>query len=333
MLRLGIVGCGRVTTMFHLNAIDSLEQIKVVSVSDLSEDRMTAVKNSCGAEHAYEDYSELLKSPDVDAVVINTPPRFHERMVLEAIEAGKHVLCEKPLAQTVEGCLRIREAQKSVGVVVLPAHNYAFTPSLLKMEEIFNEGGIGEVRRAETEFENNLRLYRSRTNFRVNEGRGVVEDVLPHVISVTSPFTGNPVDYEHLTWWCKSYKVCDNLKATLITGEDIKVDCKMSWTTLIPRFSLNVYGTEGTISTDLMISPYTVTLEKGGEKSTSKEKGLSWYLDLVRFKHPSFQREYMHFKEVIDGNAKPRITIDDEIAIITMIEKISKKLENGETTV
>lgn len=333
MLRLGIIGCGRVTTMFHLNAIDSLDQVKVVSVSDLSEDRMKSVKNLCGAEYSYEDYSELLQSSDVDAVVINTPPRFHEPMVLEAIDAGKHVLCEKPLAQTVEGCLRIKEAQKSAGVVVLPAHNYAFTPSLMKMEEMFNRGEIGEIKRAEVEFENNLRLYRSRTNFRVNEGRGIVEDVLPHIISVTSPFTGNPIDYEHLTWWCKSYKVCDNLQATLITGEDIKVNCKMSWTTLIPKFSLNLYGSEGKLSTDLMISPYTVNLEKNREKLTSKEKGLSWYLDLVRFKHPSFQREYMHFKEVIDGKTMPRITIDDEIAIIMMIEKVSKKLEKGELNI
>jgi predicted dehydrogenase len=332
MIHLGIIGCGRVTTMFHLNAIESLEDFNVVSVSDVDEPRMSRVKNSCGADNAYINYKELFRSPEVDAVVINTPPRFHEKMVLEALESGKHVLCEKPLAQTVEGCIRIKNVQRSKGLVVLPAHNYAFTPSLIKMEDMYNSGEIGEIKKVEAYFENNLKLYRSRTNFRVNEGKGVVEDVLPHIMSVTSPFTGNPVDYEHLTWWCKSYDVCDNLRATLITESDLKVNCSMSWTTIIPRFSLNIYGSEANIKTDLMISPYTITVDKEGVKNSYKEKGLSWYLDLVRFKHPSFQGEYNHFKRLIEGQTTPRITIDDEIAIIRMVEKVSKKLEGGEVS-
>ncbi|MFH0850441.1 MAG: Gfo/Idh/MocA family oxidoreductase, partial [Candidatus Bathyarchaeota archaeon] len=133
MLRLGIIGCGRVTTMFRLKAIDEVEEVTVEAVSDVSEDRIRDVLGSCASAKAYTHYTDLLGDPDVDAVAINTPPRFHEEMVLSALSHGKHVLCEKPLAQTVEGCRRIGEAQRESGLQVLPAHNYAFSPSVVRM--------------------------------------------------------------------------------------------------------------------------------------------------------------------------------------------------------
>jgi predicted dehydrogenase len=313
--------------MFHLNAIDASEGIRVEAVSDINDSRMRNVKTACGANEVYCDYKDLLNSPDVDAVVINTPPSFHEQMVIESLEARKHILCEKPLSQTVEGCLRIKKAQNRTGLTVLPAHNYAFTPSLMRMRDFVNNGEVGEVKKVTADFENNLKLYGSKTDFRVNEGRGVVEDVLPHIFSVTSPFAGNLVDYKRLDWWCKSYKVCDNLAATFVTDMDLDVECNMSWTTIIPKFKLQIYGSEANVMTDLMISPYTVKIEKNGEKQTFKERGLGWYLDLARFRHPSFQMQYMHFKDLVEGTTEPWITVDNEIAIIRVIEKVSKKLE------
>ena len=99
---------------------------------------LAEVKGATGVGHACEDYHELLARSDVEAVAINTPPRFHEEMTLEALKAGKHVLCEKPLAQTVEGCERIKKAKGNL--IVLPAHNYVYTPALYRMEEIDKAG-------------------------------------------------------------------------------------------------------------------------------------------------------------------------------------------------
>src|SRR5512136_1077205 len=106
MLRLGIIGCGRVTTMFHLKAIEGSGVVELVSISDKGNKQLAEVRDITGVTHTCEDYHDLLAKPDIEAVAINAPPRFHEEMTLEAIKAGKHVLCEKPLAQTVEGCER-----------------------------------------------------------------------------------------------------------------------------------------------------------------------------------------------------------------------------------
>ena len=97
MLRLGIIGCGRVTTMFHLKAIEASGVVELVSISDMSGEQLAEVKSATGVSHACGDYMEMLARADVEAVAINTPPRFHEEMTLQSLGAGKHVLCEKPL--------------------------------------------------------------------------------------------------------------------------------------------------------------------------------------------------------------------------------------------
>ena len=327
MLRLGIIGCGRVTTMFHLNAVEEVEEVTVTAVSDVSEDRIRDVKGRCTSAKAYTSYTELLGDPDVDAVAINTPPRFHEEMVLESLSYGKHVLCEKPLAQTVEGCRRIGEAQRRTGLQVLPAHNYVFTPSVLRMAELVKGGAVGKVQRVRVYFENNLRIYRSQTDFRTHQENGLVEDVLPHVLSVSAPMAGRAREVRDLSWWCRQYKVCDNIKATLDAEGGAEIDCSMSWTRLVPRFKVEVEGTQGRLETDLMISPYSVTVEKGGRRETIKERGLDWYLDLVRFKHPSFQGQYRHFVGLVAGTEEPLITVEDEAAMLEIMERVSGLLK------
>jgi len=329
MLRLGIIGCGRVTTMFHLNAIKEVEGVKVTAVSDVSEERVRDVQGSCAQAKTYTDYMELLDDRDVDAVAINTPPRFHEEMALESLGHGKHVLCEKPLAQTVEGCNRIGEAQRRTGLHVLPAHNYAFTPSILRMVELVKGGAVGEVQRMRVYFENNLRVYRSQTDFRTHQENGLVEDVFPHVLSVSAPLAGPVKDVRDLSWWCKQYDVCDNIRATLDAVKGAEIECSLSWTRLVPRFRVEVEGSEGRLETDLMVGPYSVTLEKSGHKETFNERGLDWYLDLVRFKHPSFQGQYRHFAGLVAGTEEPLITVEDEAAMLGIMGRVSGML--GET--
>ncbi|OGD55206.1 hypothetical protein A3K78_02450 [Candidatus Bathyarchaeota archaeon RBG_13_52_12] len=324
MLRLGIIGCGRVTTMFHLNAVKASGVVDLVSISDKSSEQLAEVKGTTGVGHACSDYRELLSRPDVEAVSINTPPRFHEEMTLEAIKAGKHVLCEKPLAQTVEGCIKIREAKKDL--VVLPAHNYVYTPAIYSMEEKIKQRAIGEVRRVKLNFENNLGMYGSKTDFRTKDPRGIVEDVMPHILSVAGIIAGKPERVAAVSGLCKKYEVCDNLHATVETERGVTLDCTASWTRTIPTFAVAIEGEKGILKSDFAINPYSYTIETEGSKTKISERGPGWYLDLVQFKHPSFPEQYRHFDNLIHRGGEPRITIDDEIAMLKIIQEIGDRL-------
>ena len=81
------------------------------------------------------------------------------------------------------------------------------------------------------------------------------------------------------------------------------------------------------MSGEFGLRPYTVELATGEETQVFNEKGLEWYLDLLKFKHPSFQNQYIHFVDLIKGRSYPRVTIPDEVNMLRAIEALSAYLE------
>ena len=326
MLQLGIIGCGKVTTMFHLKAIEEVEELTVVSVSDVNRERMEKVRKKSGAEREYTDPRELLMDPEVDAVAVNTPPKFHEQTVLEALDSGKHVICEKPIAQNVEGCLRIQERKNRSGFVVMPIHNYAFTPCLVTAQDIIRSGEIGEIFNISLSFENNLWSYSPKTDFRMQDSFSIVEDMVPHILSVVKAIAG-PIDrVENVKGWRKRYRVVDNLSLVLETKGGLSVEGMMNWTSLVPAFKINISGESGSLVMDIMKFPYRVIVESSKGKKKIDEKGLRQYLDLIRLRHPAFSVQYRHFVNTVKGFEAPIFTIENEIGMLQVMVEVSEAL-------
>ena len=313
--------------MFHLNAIEASGVIDLVSIADKSDNQLRDVGKSTGVGHSCSDYHDLLARPDVEAVAINTPPKVHEEMTLEALDAGKHVLCEKPLSQTIEGCMKIRDKQSESGLTVLPAHNYIYSPCLNEIQEKLKGGLIGEVSRIDIVFENFLQGYGSKTDFRTTDPRGIVEDIMPHALSVATMLFGHPEKVLGVSGSCQKYKVCDNVSASLETSSGVELSCTGSWTKLIPHFRVMIEGSLGNISTDLALNPYSYSITVNGQKETFKDRGFDWYLDLVRFKHPSFSEQYRHFHRVVKDKEPQKFTIDDELSMIRVIQNLGLEVE------
>jgi predicted dehydrogenase len=326
MLRLGIIGCGKVTTMFHLKAIGDVDVVEVTTVADPNKKRMEDVKKKVKASQGYLDYRELLSDPDVDAVVVNTPPRFHERMTLEAVRAGRHVLCEKPLALSVEGCRHIQQAQTATGLVIHPVHNYAFTPCLEKGLQLIAAGEIGELTGLQLRFDNNLWSYGSKTDFRLKDDRGIVEDLLPHVLSVVTSFTSAPFNLRGVKGETKRYGVIDNLSVSLDSHEGVNVECHMNWTSLIPTYKVEAHGESGHMEMEMMKAPYKVSVETPTGRRTLDKKGFSKYLDLIRLKHPAFVEQYRHFASIVEGSEEPKFTVEDEVMMLGLMEDVKSRL-------
>ena len=116
-VRLGLIGCGRIAQVAHLPAIEKTDQVELTMVCDGNEYTANAVARRYGVPAATTDSAEVFASPDVDAVLIAVPDRFHESLVSQALAAGKHVLIEKPLAATVEECERLVAAAAESGLV------------------------------------------------------------------------------------------------------------------------------------------------------------------------------------------------------------------------
>jgi predicted dehydrogenase len=143
-LRLAFLGCGFITGVHsrHLKALGA-----EVTASYASRDRAKAddYHSRFGGARSYGDYSSAIADPDIDAVVIAVPPRFHLDLTLEALAAGKHVLVEKPAFLSVEDYEMVRQARTSAGRVVLVGENDHYKPLAVTLRRLLKDGVIGEM--------------------------------------------------------------------------------------------------------------------------------------------------------------------------------------------
>jgi predicted dehydrogenase len=143
-LRIGLVGAGGIGRA-HRNAWASVPGAAIVAVADTNGARAQALAQELGA-YAFSDHRALLSSAEVDAVDVCTPPAFHRAPVEDALGAGRHVVCEKPLADNPESARAMVEAGKASGKLLMTAFCHRFHPPVARLRELIDEGAMGEVR-------------------------------------------------------------------------------------------------------------------------------------------------------------------------------------------
>ena len=143
-LRIGILGTARIAAAFVAGARLS-SQAEVVAVASRRADKAEAFARTHGIASAVS-YEQLLESRDIDAVYIPLPNSMHAHWSVAAARAGKHVLCEKPLALSEAEALEMFAAADAAGVVLLEAFPYLFQPQMLRIEQLVASGAIGEIR-------------------------------------------------------------------------------------------------------------------------------------------------------------------------------------------
>jgi predicted dehydrogenase len=130
LLRLGILGCGPIAQIAHFDAAKKARNVELSAICDLADDlreRMAAVHQP---RSVYRHYEELLADPAIDAILIGVADQFHVPLALMAIEAGKHVLVEKPLGTTIEECEKLRKRVQDSGLVFQVGNNRRFDPGV-----------------------------------------------------------------------------------------------------------------------------------------------------------------------------------------------------------
>lgn len=146
-LRIGLIGAWGLRGKLAKYAEDQFDEVSVVGAADINEASLQAFREYYG-DHTFltDNYRELLDRSDIDAVFIITPDYCHEEQTIAALQAGKHVYLEKPMAITTAGCDRILKAAFDTGTKLYLGHNMRYFPAVIKMKEIIDSGAIGEVR-------------------------------------------------------------------------------------------------------------------------------------------------------------------------------------------
>jgi len=117
IVNVGIIGCGGIANGKHLPSLKALPNVRLVAFCDLIEERAKKAKDEYGTEDALvcTDYKELLKDDNIEVVHVLTPNRSHADITVDALNAGKHVMCEKPMAKTADDAKRMVEAARASG--------------------------------------------------------------------------------------------------------------------------------------------------------------------------------------------------------------------------
>ncbi len=167
-LRLGILGCGRIVQRRMLPALQGLEAVTVAAIASERDGIAKEIAGQFGIPKTYQNYEDLLKDPEIDAVYIPCSGDLHERWTVAASAHGKHVLCEKPLASSLEEAENMVDACETDGVILMEAFMWRHHPRAQRVKELIEEGTIGNLRLMNISFSFDI----DRNDWRLDPHRG-----------------------------------------------------------------------------------------------------------------------------------------------------------------
>ncbi len=142
-LRYGVIGAG-IQGQKHIEVIDLMPNTSLIAICDAQAERARSMALKHGAQHALVDWQELLALDEIDAVSIALPDHLHREVTVAALEAGKHVLLEKPMATSVEDAEAIVEAQKAAGTKLMINWSNRWMQAFAKTKERLDAGDLGD---------------------------------------------------------------------------------------------------------------------------------------------------------------------------------------------
>src|SRR5712671_1589042 len=156
IVRIGIIGAGFARST-QIPAFKACDGARIVAIASARREHAEEVARDFGIDHVEDDWRALVERDDIDLVSIVTPVVTHCEMTLAALDRGKAVLCEKPMAMNAAEALRMTERAREAGVLALIDHELRFLPGRLKMRELLKRGDIGKVKHANVTFRSDSR--------------------------------------------------------------------------------------------------------------------------------------------------------------------------------
>lgn len=219
-VKVGIIGCGGIGQNKHMPSLSKIENVQIVAFCDLIEERAQMCKEKFGTPDAFvcTDYKELLAIEDIEVVHVLTPNREHTQITVDALYAGKHVMCEKPMAKTAEGARQMVAAAKATGKKLAIGYQHRMKAEARYAKEYIESGAVGEIYYA-----NCLATRRRGTpNWGVfldaeAQGGGPIIDIATHSLDLTLYLMNN---YEPEMVVGKTHKALEHPEAGNIWGDN-----------------------------------------------------------------------------------------------------------------
>ena len=220
IVNVGIIGCGGIANGKHMPSLKKIPNVRMIAFCDVIPERAEKAARDYGVPGAkvYTDYRELLKNADVEVVHVLTPNREHADISIDALYAGKHVMCEKPMAKTAADARRMVEAAKATGKKLTIGYQHRQKSTSRYAKQYIETGALGEIYYA-----NCLAIRRRGTpNWGVflneeEQGGGPIIDIATHSLDLTLYLMNN---YEPKMVLGKTHKKLEHPEAGNIWGDN-----------------------------------------------------------------------------------------------------------------
>jgi predicted dehydrogenase len=330
MIRTAIIGAGRMGQI-RARVMEETQSAVLVAVADPQIDLADKLAAQCGAR-SFTDWREAIELPEVDAVVVATPTMFHASIASAALAAGKHVLCEKPLARNVEEAAQIVAAAEVSGKLLKTGFNYRHLPHIRKAKELIDGGELGKLSFMRCHFGHGGRPgFEKEWHADVRlSGGGVLQEQGIHLMDLTRYLLGEPVrafSTRKTLYWPLT-EAEDNCFCLFETEGGQIAQIHVSWTQWINTFSMEIFGQDGYLrmhGRDGHYGPPRITWAKRNadhsrpsEQNIQYEPGEDW-------KH-----EWMEFLAAIDEKREPLGSGVDGLRAQRLIEAAYQSAATGQ---
>lgn len=329
-MKSAVIGTGEISAE-HLGYLAKSRSVDLVGVCDLSPAAADYAAKTFGAQKAYTDYKLMLDEAKPDVVHVLTPPQTHVPLSTDCLDAGAHVICEKPITLGHGQFLSLWQHAQSKNKQLVEDHNYRFNRPVLHIEKLLADGVLGDVMEVDVRMALKIRdggrfADRNLPNPAHKLPAGVIHDFITHLIYLVLRFFPDP-DKVSAAWTNHGnddlFKY-DDLDAILIAGSKharIRFSCRTS----PDVFALTVRGTKAEVQTDLF-HPFMRLMKPrtGGEKLSPVTNQLANGLQLVgssfatlrnklmqRSPYEGLHRFLARTYDALEHDTEPPVTFDD----------------------
>ena len=342
VVRVGLIGCGMVAERRHLPALQALRDVEVVAAADPDEVRLVAVADRFGIERRYADHQALLADSDVGAVAVLTPTQSHVRIATDALDAGKHVLIEKPLGLSIDECDQLIAKASESPSKVMVGLNMRWYSLVNEAREIVRQGGLGQLAAVRSVF-SQWRLQEAEPEWKKRRelGGGVVINEGVHHFDLWSYLTGRKVE-----------QVCAVGQGTA-EHEDVTVVVAAKMTGGLPvcgvislksggQNEVELYGTRARLRLSLYrfdgleFSPTTAYPGDVSSRLRTMISAIGRVPHALRARRlggsfvATFQAQWRHFLECIQEDRQPACTLEDGRRVLRVAIAASHAISSGQ---
>ena len=316
-IRWGVLGTAGIARWATIPGMRKAENCQLYAIAGRSLEKAKQFQQDFGFEKAYGSYEELLNDPQVEAVYIPLPNDLHAPWSIRAMEAGKHVLCEKPLAGSEAEARRMFGAADRCGVHLMEAFAYLHNPFMDAVKQELDAGAVGDICYFESAFiggrtpDTDIRMYKEKYG-------GALYDLGCYAASMTLWMMGEPQDVRASAQFSdRGVDLFTSAVLTYANGAFASLDCGMALPNArVDRF--RVHGTRGSIVSDVRFNQsgeiaYTVTHDGEAQVKTV-------------FARDNYTLEVEQLGRCILGEEKPRVTREFSLMTARLLDRILKEI-------